>query len=64
VRSRSLSAEYLTEWRKKTLLKLYARPGYVARTLWRALKTGTLKHYVKAAFVRAKGLWAIEKQGT
>ncbi|HBF35368.1 TPA: hypothetical protein DDW35_12475 [Candidatus Sumerlaeota bacterium] len=60
VRSRALSAERLTEWRKKTLLRLYARPGYVARTLWRALKSGTLKHYVRAAMTRAKGLLAIK----
>lgn len=54
VRTLSLSAEELTEWRRKTLLKMYFRPTYVARIIIHAIKTGTIKHYLAAALSRVK----------
>jgi len=58
LRTRTLSADYLTRWRRRALLKMYARPGYIARTLARAWRTGTLRHYLRAAFGRLRGLLA------
>lgn len=56
VHSLHLSAEELTAWRKKTLLKLYFRPAYILRTLGGATRNGTLKSYGKAGWERLKGL--------
>jgi len=47
MRTFTLSPDFLTAWRRKTLLRMTLRPKYVARTLWRATKTGTLPYYVK-----------------
>jgi radical SAM superfamily enzyme YgiQ (UPF0313 family) len=54
----ALSPEYLTEWRRKALLEMNLRPGYVSRTLWRAAKTGCLPHYLKAGMKRLNRLVA------
>ena len=51
-RSRELSAEDLTRWRRRALLRLYLRPGYVLRTLARARRDGFLSNYVRAALHR------------
>lgn len=56
LRTHTLTAEDLTRWRRMALLRLYARPTYIARTLVRAWRTRTLRHYVKAAVARLKGL--------
>ncbi len=47
-----LSAERLNEWRKQALLKLYLRPKYIARTLYRAGSPRVAKNYAKAALHR------------
>lgn len=52
MRTHTLSPEFLTDWRRKTLLKLNLRPRYVTRTLWRAAQTGTLTYYVRAGLRR------------
>lgn len=62
VRSRALSARELTDWRRRTLLKLYARPAYIARILAQALRRGHLGHYLRAAWQRLGGLLGREKQ--
>lgn len=56
VRSRTLSAEYLTRWRRRALLRLYARPHYVAHILARAWRLGLTRYYVRAALGR---LWTL-----
>jgi hypothetical protein len=56
MRTFSLSAAYLTRWRKRALLKLYLRPGYIVRTIVRARRAGVLPHYLLAAAQRLKGL--------
>ncbi|MBN1865784.1 radical SAM protein [Candidatus Sumerlaeota bacterium] len=56
VRTHTLSADYLTRWRRNALLRLYARPRYVARTLRRAARTGTVRNYLRAAATRVRGL--------
>jgi radical SAM superfamily enzyme YgiQ (UPF0313 family) len=56
VRTLYLSAEELTRWRRRALLRLYFRPGYIWKTLRRAKRDGTLPHYLKAALGRLKGL--------
>ena len=54
--TRTLSAGQLTRWRRNALIRLYARPAYITRTLARAIKTGTTRHYLHAALGRLKGL--------
>ncbi|HNY29089.1 MAG TPA: radical SAM protein [Candidatus Sumerlaeota bacterium] len=54
--TRTLPAEFLTRWRRNALLKLYARPRYVAHMLLRAWRTGCLPFYLRAAWGRLKGL--------
>ncbi len=56
VGSKTLTAEYLTKWRKRTLMKLYARPSLIIRTLARARREGLLKHYLRAAWQRLGSL--------
>jgi radical SAM superfamily enzyme YgiQ (UPF0313 family) len=56
VRSRTLSAEYLTRWRRRALLRLYARPHYIAHILARAWRLGLTRHYVRAALGRLRTL--------
>ncbi|NQU45374.1 radical SAM protein, partial [bacterium] len=56
LRSYALSAEDLTRWRRRALLRLYMRPRYILRTLARARRAGRLHLYLKAAFQRLRGL--------
>lgn len=56
VRSYALSSDFLTKWRKRALLRLYLRPGYIFRTLKHAAATGQARHYAKAAMQRLAGL--------
>lgn len=43
----TLSREELARWRKYALRRFYLRPGYVARTLWRATRQGQLLEYLR-----------------
>ncbi|HUT25301.1 MAG TPA: radical SAM protein [Sumerlaeia bacterium] len=56
LRSHTLGADDLTRWRRRALLRLYARPRYVLRTLKRAHQTGALGNYLAAAARRLKDL--------
>ena len=57
VRSKELSSKQLTEWRKKALLKLYLRPGYILCTLSRVItKPVVLKNYLREGFRRILSL--------
>jgi radical SAM superfamily enzyme YgiQ (UPF0313 family) len=56
VRSHGLSSQELTAWRSRALLRMYARPRYVLRTLAHAARSGNLTHYAKAALFRLKSL--------
>jgi radical SAM superfamily enzyme YgiQ (UPF0313 family) len=58
IRSRHLSNEALTEWRRRALMKMYLRPKYIARTLWRARSPNKIAHYVKAGTGRLRSLMA------
>ncbi len=59
VRSYSLSSAELTEWRRRALMKMYARPRYVLRMLNHAAQTGNLRHYLQAAAQRVGSLFAL-----
>ncbi|MCX7048253.1 MAG: radical SAM protein [Candidatus Sumerlaeota bacterium] len=52
----AMSAAELTAWRRKALLKLYLRPLYILRTLWRARSPKVFKHYLHAAQRRLRSL--------
>jgi radical SAM superfamily enzyme YgiQ (UPF0313 family) len=56
VRTYSLSSAELTEWRRRALMKMYARPRYVLRMLNHAAQTGNLRHYLHAAAERVGSL--------
>jgi len=56
IRTRTLSPEDLTKWRKRALLRLYLRPLYILRILWRAGSLKVMGYYFRAAFARLKGL--------
>lgn len=56
VRSHTLSSAQLTAWRSKALLRMYARPHYIVRTVVHAARAGTLTHYTRAALFRLKSL--------
>jgi radical SAM superfamily enzyme YgiQ (UPF0313 family) len=56
VRSYELSGAELTAWRRRTLLRLYLRPRYIARTLGRIRSPRVLKNYLVAAARRLRGL--------
>lgn len=43
-----LTSIELAEWRRKHLLKMYMRPSYIARTLWRAGSPRVAANYIKA----------------
>jgi radical SAM superfamily enzyme YgiQ (UPF0313 family) len=55
-RTYELSSEELTAWRRKALLRMYARPRYILRTLAEAAATGNTTHYAKAAVQRLRSL--------
>jgi radical SAM superfamily enzyme YgiQ (UPF0313 family) len=52
VRTYQLSSRELTQWRRKALLAMYLRPGYILRTLARAGSPRVAKNYVKAGLRR------------
>ena len=54
--TRHLSHDELVTWRRRSLLKLYLRPGYVGRTLVRAGRDGNFGHFVRAGAKRLMGL--------
>lgn len=56
VRSYALSSEQLTEWRKKALLRLYRRPGWIFRTVKNAAANGNTMYYAKEALFRLNRL--------
>jgi anaerobic magnesium-protoporphyrin IX monomethyl ester cyclase len=56
VRSFNLSSDDLTTWRRKALLRMYARPNYIFRILKQAAASGNTKHYAKAALFRLASL--------
>ena len=58
VRSRALSSAELTAWRRKALLRLYLRPRYILRTLWRAGSPRVAWNYLRAASGRLRQLLA------
>jgi anaerobic magnesium-protoporphyrin IX monomethyl ester cyclase len=55
-RTYALPSARLTEWRRKALLRMYARPGYIARTLKNAASSGNTRHYAAAAMSRLASL--------
>lgn len=56
VRTHELSSAELTAWRKKALLRMYARPGYIFKTFKNAAASGNTRHYAKAALQRLSSL--------
>lgn len=56
VRTYQLSSRELTEWRKRALMKMYARPRYIFRMLNHAASSGNLRHYLQAAGQRLASL--------
>lgn len=56
VRTYELTSEQLTNWRRRALFKMYARPSYVFRTFKNAATEGNAKHYAKAALHRIQSL--------
>jgi len=57
-RTYHLSREELNRWRRRTLLRLYLRPGYIMRTLVRAGSPRRAARYVRAAIRRLRYLLA------
>lgn len=60
IRTRFLSNAELTEWRRRALLRMYLRPRYILRTLWRARSPNRIAHYVKAGAFRLRSLLATD----
>jgi radical SAM superfamily enzyme YgiQ (UPF0313 family) len=58
VRTHELSSERLTEWRRRSLLAMYLRPRYVARTLWRSGSPRVGLNYLRAGARRLRQLVA------
>lgn len=56
VRTYTLSSRQLTEWRRRALLRMYRRPGYIFRTLKHAASSGNTVHYARAALYRLQTL--------
>lgn len=56
VHTHALSAQDLTRWRRRALLRLYARPGYIYRTVKRAIREKKMGHYAQAAKQRLLSL--------
>ncbi|MBX7244676.1 MAG: B12-binding domain-containing radical SAM protein [Candidatus Sumerlaeaceae bacterium] len=55
-RTYALTSAQLTAWRRKALLRMYSRPGYILRTLKNAAANGNTRHYAKAAIQRLSSL--------
>jgi anaerobic magnesium-protoporphyrin IX monomethyl ester cyclase len=47
-----IQPETLNRWRRRALLKMYLRPNYIARMIWRARSPRVGFHYAKAAIRR------------
>lgn len=58
IRTYTLSSQYLTEWRRKRLLSMYLRPGYIARMLAKGGSPRVTLNYVKAGAKRLRQLVA------
>jgi len=58
VRTYELTSAQLTAWRRRALMKMYARPRYVMRVLGHAASSGNLGHYLRAATQRVGSLLA------
>ena len=58
VRSRELSSAELTDWRRRALLRMYLRPRYIGRTLWRAGSPAVALNYARAGARRLRQLVA------
>lgn len=56
IRTRFLSNEDLTRWRRRALLGMYLRPRYILRTLYQARSPNRIYHYLRAAFLRMRTL--------
>ena len=56
VRTHELTGDELTAWRRRALLRMYARPRYIARTLRHAARDGNTTHYARAAWNRLRSL--------
>lgn len=56
IRTYELSGERLTEWRRKSLLSMYLRPGYIGRTLARSVAQGHALNYMRAGAKRLRQL--------
>ncbi len=56
VRTRELTSRDLTDWRRRALLAMYLRPGYIARTLWRAGSPRVALNYLRAGARRFRQL--------
>ena len=55
-RTFELSRRELDRWRRRSLLKLSFRPGYVFRTLRRARANGQLGNYLAAGLRRLRNI--------
>jgi len=51
-----LSSEALNDWRRARLLRMYLRPRYIARTLWRSGSPRVAANYLRAARKRLSNL--------
>lgn len=60
VRTYQLSSQELTEWRRRALIKMYARPHYIARMLNHAASSGNLRNYLHAAGQRLASLLSVK----
>jgi radical SAM superfamily enzyme YgiQ (UPF0313 family) len=58
VRTYELSSARLTEWRRRSLLSMYLRPSYIARTLARSGSPRVAMNYVRAGAKRLRQLVA------
>lgn len=58
VRTHKLTSEQLTAWRRRALLKMYLRPRYIARTLWRSGSPRVTLNYIRAGAKRLRQLAA------
>ncbi len=57
-----LTSSDLGRWRREHLLKMYLRPGYIARTLWRAGNPRIAGNYMRAARKRLKNLLRVHSE--
>lgn len=58
VRTYTLSSDRLSEWRRKALLRMFLRPQYIARMLWKSGSPRQTVNYVRAGAKRLRQLVA------